>query len=72
MAQTNFSTEKKLMDMENRFDVASEEGEGEGVGWIGSLDANDFFFYFPTVQQGGQVIRRCIHCGYSVFTFFLF
>jgi len=23
-----------------------------------------FFFYFPTVQQGGQVILTCIHCNY--------
>ena len=36
----NLSTEKKLMDLENRLVVA----EGEGVGWTGSLgfiDAND-------------------------------
>ena len=26
-----------------------------------------FFFSFPTVQQGGQVILRCIHCSYSFF-----
>ena len=35
------STEKKIMDLENRPVVA--KGEGEGVGWIGSLgliDAN--------------------------------
>ena len=39
MAQMNLSTEKKLMDMENRPVVA----EGEGVGQTGSLglvDAN--------------------------------
>ena len=30
-------TEKKIMDMENRFVVA----EGEGVGWIGSLGLID-------------------------------
>ena len=24
-----------------------------------------FFFYFPTVQQGGQVILTCMHCNYS-------
>ena len=35
MAQMNLSTEKKLMDLENRLVVA--KGEGEGVGWIGSL-----------------------------------
>ena len=38
----NPSTEKKLMDMENRLVVV--KGEGEGVGWTGSLglvDADD-------------------------------
>ena len=41
MAQMNLSTEKKLMDWENRVDVA--KGEGKGVGWMGCLgliDAN--------------------------------
>ena len=41
MAQMNLSTEKKLMDLENRLEIA--KGEGKGVGWIGSLgliDAN--------------------------------
>ena len=41
MAQTNLSTEKKIMDLENSLVVA--EGEGEGVGWIGNfglIDAN--------------------------------
>ena len=32
MAQMNLSTEKKIMDMENRLVVA--KGEGEEVGWI--------------------------------------
>ena len=31
----NLSTEKKIMDLENRLVVA--KGEGKGVGWIGSL-----------------------------------
>ena len=35
MAQMNLSTEKKLMDLENRLVVA--KGEGEGVGWTGNL-----------------------------------
>ena len=38
----NLSTEKKLMYLENRLVVA--KGDGEGVGWTGSLelvDAND-------------------------------
>ena len=37
------STEKKLMDLENRLCLPQGEGEGEGVGWTGSLgliDAN--------------------------------
>ena len=40
-AYANLSTEKKLMDLENRHLVA--KGDGEGVGWIESLglvDAN--------------------------------
>ena len=31
----NLSTEKKIMDLENRLVVA--KGEGEGVGWMGRL-----------------------------------
>ena len=31
----NLSTEKKLIDLKNRLVVA--KGEGEGVGWTGSL-----------------------------------
>ena len=30
MAQMNLSTEKKIMDLENRFVVAKAEGEGVG------------------------------------------
>ena len=39
MAQTNLSTEKKIMDMENRLVVA--KGEMEGVGWMGFLGLID-------------------------------
>ena len=39
MAQVNLSTEKKIMDLENRFVVGEEEGEG--VGWIGDLGLID-------------------------------
>jgi len=39
MAQMNLSTEKKIMDMENRLVVA--KGEGEAVGWTGSLELED-------------------------------
>ena len=41
MAQMNLSTEKKLMDLENRLVVAKGEGEREGVGWMGSLGLID-------------------------------
>ena len=43
MAQMNPSTEKKIMDMENRLVVAKGEGEGKGVGGTGNwglIDAN--------------------------------
>ena len=35
----NLSTEKKIMDMENRLVVA--KGEREGVGWTGNLGLTD-------------------------------
>ena len=35
MAQMNFSTEKKIMDLENRLVIV--KGEGDGLGWTGSL-----------------------------------
>ena len=34
-AQMNLSTEKKIMDLENRLVVA--KGDGEGVVWFGSV-----------------------------------
>ena len=40
MAQMNLSTEKKIMDMENRLVVA----KGEGVGWTGNLGLMDKHF----------------------------
>ena len=39
MAQMNLSTKKKLMDLENR--LVAAQGEGEGVGGIGSLGLTD-------------------------------
>ena len=39
MAQRNLSTEKETMDLENSLVVA--QGEGEGVGWNGSLGLMD-------------------------------
>ena len=38
-AQVKLSTEKKIMDMENRLVVP--KGEEEGVGWIGNLGLID-------------------------------
>ena len=43
MTQSNLSTEKKIMDMENRFVVA--KGDGEEVGWKGSLGLVDANYY---------------------------
>ena len=48
MAQMNLSTEKKIMDLENRLVVA--KGKGEGVGWIGSLGLIDNIL-FPLKWQ---------------------
>ena len=39
MAQMNLSTEKKLMDLGKRLEVA--KGEGEGVGWTGNPRLTD-------------------------------
>ena len=39
MAQMNFSTEKKTMDLENILVVA--KGESEVVGWLGRLQLID-------------------------------
>ena len=42
MAQMNLSTEKKIMDLENRLVVA--KGEGERVGRIGSFRLIDAYY----------------------------
>ena len=44
MAQMNLSTEKKIMNLENRLVVA--EGEGEGVEWTGNLGLTDADYCF--------------------------
>ena len=52
----NLSTGKKLMDLENRLVVA--KGEGEGVGWTGSLGCKPFiFFQFKTMET---FFRLCV------------
>ena len=53
MAQMNFSTEKKIMDLVNRLIVA--KGEEEGVGWIGSLGLTDVNYCF----WNGLTVRSC-------------
>ena len=41
MAQMNLSTERKIMNMENRLVVAEGEGEGGGGSWnLGLIDAD--------------------------------
>ena len=49
----NLSTEKKLMDLENRLVVA--KGEGEGVEWTGSLELMDANLCIWSVQA----MRSC-------------
>jgi len=40
----NLSTEKEIIDLENRHVVA--KGEGERAGWIGKLGLIDAEYYF--------------------------
>ena len=49
----NLSTEKKIVDLENRLVVA--EGDGEGVEWIGSLGLIDAGYCL----QNGLAVRSC-------------
>ena len=53
MAQRKLSTEKKIMDLENRLVFA--KGEEEGVGWIGSLGLIDAAYCF----WNGLAMRSC-------------
>ena len=53
MAQMNLSTEKKLIDMENRLVVA--HGEGEGIGWTGNLGLIDANYCL----WNGSAMRSC-------------
>ena len=52
-AQMNFSTEKKIMDLENRLVVA--KGEGKGEGWLGSLGLIDTNYCL----WNGLAMRSC-------------
>ena len=49
----NLCTEKKIMDLENRLVVA--KGEGEGVGWMGSLGLIDADYCL----WNGLAMRSC-------------
>ena len=49
----NLSTEKKIMDLVNTLVVA--KGEGEGVGWLGSLGLIDVDYCF----RNGLAMRSC-------------
>ena len=53
MAQMSLSTEKKIMNLENRLVVA--KGEGEGMGWIESLGLIDANYCL----WNGLAIRSC-------------
>ena len=53
MAQMNLSSVKKTMDLENRLVVA--KGEGEGVGWTGSLGLIDENYFL----WNGLAMRSC-------------
>ena len=56
----NFSTEKKIMDLDNRLVVAKGEGEGERVGWIGSLGLTDANY---CLWDGLAMGSRCVALG---------
>jgi len=49
----NLSTEKKIMDLENRLVVS--KAEGEGVGWIGNLGLADADYCL----WNGLAMRSC-------------
>jgi len=53
----NLSMEKKIMDLGNRLVVA--KGDGEGVGWIGSLGLRDADYCL----WNGLAMRSCHAMG---------
>ena len=53
MAQMNLSTEKKIMDLENR--VVGAKREEEGVRWLGSLGLIDTNYCL----WNGLAMRSC-------------
>ena len=55
----NLSTEKKIMDLQNRFVVAKREGEE--VGWLGSFGLIDANYYL----WNGLVMRSCCVVTYD-------
>ena len=64
----NLSTEKKIIDLENRLVVA--KGEGEGVGWMGCLgliDADYCLWNVLAVRSCCVTLRTMSsHLGWSM------
>ena len=58
----NLSTEKKLMDLEQRLGVV--KGEREGVGWTGSLGLTDADY----CTWSGQAMRSCFIAQGAIFS----
>lgn len=62
----NLSTEKKITDLENRLVVAQGEGEGVGgIGSLGSVDANycswngfTMRFYYVALRAMSRYLQR--------------
>ena len=54
----NLSTEKKIMDLENRIVVA--KGVGEGVGWMGCLGLIDADY---CLWNGLPMTSSCVALG---------
>ena len=67
----NLSTEKKIMDLENRLMVVW--GEGDGVGGIGSLGLTDATFCFwngltmkVSLFSGKYFLQSCLYPKHNV------
>ena len=58
MAQMNLSTEKKIMELENRLVVAKGEGKEMGlIGSLGLMDANYCFWNGLTLRSCCEALR---------------
>ena len=64
----NLSTEKKIIDLENRLTVAQGEGVG-GIGSLGLTDANYCFWNGPTIRSWCVALRtmsRYLQCSITM------